>query len=67
MAARTRREALKEITENFASAHPNDGPSKIASKIVNSLLLACMFEETAEYLIIVPSIDFQITSAWIIV
>lgn len=32
MAARTRREALKEVAENFASAHPNDGPAKIASK-----------------------------------
>lgn len=32
MAARTRREALKEVAENFASALPNDGPAKIASK-----------------------------------
>lgn len=31
MAARTRREALKEIVENFTSSHPNDGPGKIAS------------------------------------
>ncbi|KAM3717402.1 Signal-induced proliferation-associated 1-like protein [Dirofilaria immitis] len=34
MAARTRREALKEIAENFASAHPNDGPAKIASRFL---------------------------------
>ncbi|EJD75290.1 rap/ran-GAP family protein [Loa loa] len=34
MAARTRREALKEIAENFASTHPNDGPAKIASRFL---------------------------------
>ncbi|OZC05198.1 hypothetical protein X798_07817 [Onchocerca flexuosa] len=34
MAARTRREALKEIAENFASAYPNDGPAKIASRFL---------------------------------
>ncbi|KAL3985067.1 Rap/ran-GAP family protein [Acanthocheilonema viteae] len=34
MAARTRREALKEVAENFASAHPNDGPAKIASRFL---------------------------------
>ncbi|VIO98373.1 Rap/ran-GAP family protein [Brugia malayi] len=34
MAARTRREALKEIAENFSSAHPNDGPAKIASRFL---------------------------------
>uniref|UniRef100_A0A0N5D913 Rap-GAP domain-containing protein n=1 Tax=Thelazia callipaeda TaxID=103827 RepID=A0A0N5D913_THECL len=34
MAARTRREALKEIAENFVSAHPNEGASKIASRFL---------------------------------
>ncbi|VDK83949.1 unnamed protein product [Litomosoides sigmodontis] len=33
MAARTRREALREVMENFASA-PNDGPGKIASRFL---------------------------------
>ncbi|CAG9536350.1 unnamed protein product [Cercopithifilaria johnstoni] len=34
MAARTRREALKEVAENFASGHPNDGPARIASRFL---------------------------------
>uniref|UniRef100_A0A158Q804 Rap-GAP domain-containing protein n=1 Tax=Elaeophora elaphi TaxID=1147741 RepID=A0A158Q804_9BILA len=34
MAARTRREALKEVAENFASTYPNDGPAKIASRFL---------------------------------
>uniref|UniRef100_A0A914ZJN7 Signal-induced proliferation-associated 1-like protein 2 n=2 Tax=Parascaris TaxID=6254 RepID=A0A914ZJN7_PARUN len=34
MAARTRREALKELVENFVSAHPNEGPSRIASRFL---------------------------------
>ncbi|VDK75201.1 unnamed protein product [Anisakis simplex] len=34
MAARTRREALKELTENFVTAHPNDGPARIASRFL---------------------------------
>lgn len=33
MAARTRREALKDLAENYVTAHPNEGPSRIASKI----------------------------------
>lgn len=32
MAARTRREALKDLAENYVTAHPNEGPSRIASK-----------------------------------
>jgi hypothetical protein len=31
MAARTRREALKDLAENYVTAHPNEGPSRIAS------------------------------------
>lgn len=38
MAARTRREALKEVAENFASV-PNDGPAKIASKFLTFVIL----------------------------
>ena len=34
MAARTRREALKDLAENYTVAHPNEGPSRIASERV---------------------------------
>lgn len=34
MAARTRREALKDLAENYVTAHPNEGPSRIASKFL---------------------------------
>ncbi|CAD5231680.1 unnamed protein product [Bursaphelenchus xylophilus] len=34
MAARTRREALKDLAENYVTAHPNEGPSRIASRFL---------------------------------
>ncbi|KAI6233275.1 Signal-induced proliferation-associated 1-like protein 2 [Aphelenchoides fujianensis] len=34
MAARTRREALKDLAENHVMAHPNEGPSRIASRFL---------------------------------
>lgn len=32
MAARTRREALRDLAENYVGTHQNEGPSRIASK-----------------------------------
>ncbi|KAI1711804.1 rap/ran-GAP domain-containing protein [Ditylenchus destructor] len=34
MAARTRREALKDLAENYVTAHSNEGPSRIASRFL---------------------------------
>ncbi|KAI6186580.1 hypothetical protein M3Y98_00148100 [Aphelenchoides besseyi] len=34
MAARTRREALKDLAENHVMSHPNEGPSRIASRFL---------------------------------
>lgn len=34
MAARTRREALKDLVENYAAAHANEGASRIASRLL---------------------------------
>jgi len=34
MAARTRREALKDLAENYVTTHPNEGPSRIASRFL---------------------------------
>lgn len=31
MAARTRREALKDLSENYVTTHSNEGPARIAS------------------------------------
>jgi hypothetical protein len=39
MAARTRREALKDLAENYVTAHPNEGPSRIASRSTLNLHL----------------------------
>lgn len=34
MAARTRREALKDLADHYVTAHPNEGPSRIASRFL---------------------------------
>lgn len=34
MAKRTRREALKELVENYVTTHSNEGPSRIASRFL---------------------------------
>ncbi|CAJ0568484.1 unnamed protein product, partial [Mesorhabditis spiculigera] len=34
MAARTRREALRDLVENHGGAHPNEGPARIASRLL---------------------------------
>ncbi|GMR58748.1 hypothetical protein PMAYCL1PPCAC_28943 [Pristionchus mayeri] len=34
MASRTRREALKDLAENYVGPHPNDGASRIASRLL---------------------------------
>uniref|UniRef100_A0AC34F1L5 Rap-GAP domain-containing protein n=1 Tax=Panagrolaimus sp. ES5 TaxID=591445 RepID=A0AC34F1L5_9BILA len=38
MAARTRREALKDLAENYVTAHPNEGPSRIAKNLPGRFL-----------------------------
>lgn len=39
MAARTRREALKDLSENYVTTHLNEGPSRIASEFLHSICL----------------------------
>ena len=34
MAARTRREALRDLVENYVGPHQNEGPSRIASRFL---------------------------------
>ncbi|RCN24476.1 Rap/ran-GAP, partial [Ancylostoma caninum] len=34
MAARTRREALRDLAENYVGTHQNEGPSRIASRFL---------------------------------
>lgn len=34
MAARTRREALRDLVENYVGPHQNEGASKIASRLL---------------------------------
>jgi hypothetical protein len=46
MAARTRREALKDLAENHVTAHSNDGPSRIASKYTYISVLPALFGDT---------------------
>uniref|UniRef100_A0A7E4VCY1 Rap-GAP domain-containing protein n=1 Tax=Panagrellus redivivus TaxID=6233 RepID=A0A7E4VCY1_PANRE len=38
MAARTRREALKDLAENYVTAHQNEGPSRIAKNLPGRFL-----------------------------